>query len=84
MVGPTREELLEQLGRVASDQKGRKILDLVLDIVAIDAALLKKKLLSADEWDKARFYQGGARALDKLTGLNGEIQRAMKPTTPEG
>ncbi len=78
-----REQDIEQLRIMTSDAKGRKILDLVLGIAQADIDALGDKMVRSNDWKQLRAYQGGIRALEKLTNLNGSIERALKPATPE-
>lgn len=79
----TRSEILEQIGILLGDSKCRRTFDLLMQIVEIERETHLTRMLNSEEFGAIRFNQGGVRALARLTTLNGEIQKALKPATPE-
>lgn len=68
---------------MTAEASTRRVLELVLRIAQADIDSLNKKLLTSNEFGDMRAYQGGIKALQKLTSLNGSIERGLKPVTSE-
>ena len=79
----TREKDVEQLQFMAADAGTRKVLEIVLRIAQADIDSLNEKLLRSSDFADMRAYQGGIKALQKLTSLNGSVERGLKPVTSE-
>lgn len=78
----TREETLKQIGIMLNDTKSRTLWGLFMDVVSADLETHLEKVKKLNEWQDVRLHQGAVRALEKLTGLNEEIQRGTRPITP--